>query len=64
MKIKLVKVAKVLSGITLGIIAFVVALTVFWVGYSRGFILGKNEQLAQDQKYLSQIADNIYAGRV
>lgn len=56
MKIKLVKVAKFLSGITLSIVAFVVALTVFWVGYSRGFIVGKNEQLAQNQKYLSQIA--------
>lgn len=56
MKIKLVKVAKVLSGMTLTIVAFVVVLTTFWVGFSRGFIFGKNEQLIQDQKYLSQIA--------
>jgi len=56
MKIKLVKVAKVLSGMTLVIVAFVVVLTAFWAGFSRGFIVGKNEQLGQDQKYLSQIA--------
>lgn len=56
MKIKFDGVARVLSGFVLAIVAVVVVLTAFWVGFSRGFIYGKNEQIAQDQKYISQIA--------
>lgn len=56
MRIRLDKVAKFLSAAVLVIVAMVVILTAFWVGFSRGFIIGKNEQIAQDQKYMSQIA--------
>jgi uncharacterized protein YkwD len=56
MKIKLDGVARILSGFVLVIVAVVIVLTAFWVGFSRGFIYGKNEQIAQDQKYISQIA--------
>lgn len=56
MKIKFDGVARVLSGFVLAIVAVVIILTAFWVGFSRGFIYGKNEQIVQDQKYMSQIA--------
>ena len=44
-----------MSVVVLGIAFVVIVLTTFWVGVSRGFILGKNEQLALDQKSMSQI---------
>lgn len=56
MRTKLEKVAKVLSGINLVIAGIVVILTIFWVGFVKGYVFGKNDQLTEDQKYLSQIA--------
>jgi uncharacterized protein YkwD len=44
MKIKLDKVAKVLSGVVIFIVAIVVILSAFMVGFSRGFMLGKSQQ--------------------
>ncbi len=55
MKFKLEKVARAMSVMVLGIAFVVIVLTTFWVGVSRGFILGKNEQLALDQKSMSQV---------
>lgn len=44
MTIKLDKITQVLSGGVLTIVVIVVLLTVFWIGFSRGFIVGKNER--------------------
>lgn len=50
------KVVKILSGINLVVAGIVVVLTIFWVGFVKGYAFGKNDQLTEDQKYLSQIA--------
>ncbi len=55
MKFKLVKVAKVMSAITLAIASVVIVLTTFLVGYIKGYAFGKNDQALTDQKALSQI---------
>jgi uncharacterized protein YkwD len=55
MKIKPVKVAKFLSGITLIIALTVTILVAFLVGYIKGYAFGKTDQQNLDQKSLSQI---------
>jgi hypothetical protein len=61
MKFKFLKIAKALSYVAIVISVIVFSLTVFLVGFSRGYISGKNDQLASDKKTLSKIvsATNI-----
>jgi hypothetical protein len=55
MKLKLEKTAKVLSVAILGISLVVVVVTVFLVGFIKGYAFGRNDQLTLDQKSLSQV---------
>lgn len=54
MKVKFEKVVKILSTATLVICSIVVATTMFFAGYVKGYVTGKNSQILADQKYLSQ----------
>jgi hypothetical protein len=55
MKINFIKIARILSGFTFFIAMLTIALTLFLVGYSRGYIFGKNDQQVLDQKSISKI---------
>jgi uncharacterized protein YkwD len=54
MTIKFVKIAKIFSAIVLIIAVLVLVSVIFLLGYVRGYVSGKDVQVASDQKILSQ----------